>query len=181
MGTQPLINTAKAMMAEGKGLLAMDESMGTIGARFEKEGIANTVENRRAYRELIVTTPDIGDCLNGAILFDETVHQSTKNGIPFIVVLERAGVIPGIKVDEGAVDMAGFPGEKITLGLDKLRERLADYREMRLRFFPKWRAVVTIGKYSQQRCIHANTHALARYAALCQGAEHRTHRWSRRF
>ena len=95
-----MMDTAKAMMAEGKGLLAMDESMGTIGARFEKEGIANTVENRRAYRELIVTTPGIGNCLNGAILFDETVHQSTKNGIPFIDVLERAGVIPGIKAVE---------------------------------------------------------------------------------
>jgi fructose-bisphosphate aldolase class I len=170
MGTQPIIDTAKAMMAEGKGLLAMDESMGTISSRFEKEGITNTVENRRAYRELIVTTPGIGDCLSGAILFDETVHQSTKDGIPFIEVLERSGVIPGIKVDEGAVDMAGFPGEKITRGLDNLRERLADYRGMRLRF-AKWRAVITIGKgIPSKGCIHANAHALARYAALCQEA-----------
>jgi len=170
MGTQPLIDTARAMMAKGKGLLAMDESMGTISSRFEKEGIPNTMENRRAYRELIVTTPGIGDCLSGAILFDETVHQSTKGGIPFIEVLEHAGVIPGIKVDQGAVDMAGFPGEKITLGLDTLRERLASYREMRLRF-AKWRAVITIGKgIPSIGCIHANTHALARYAALCQEA-----------
>jgi fructose-bisphosphate aldolase class I len=170
MGMQPLIDTARAMMAKGKGLLAMDESMGTIGSRFEKEGIPNTMENRRAYRELIVTTPGIGDCLSGAILFDETVHQSTKGGTPFIEALEHAGVIPGIKVDEGAVDLAGFPGEKITLGLDKLRERLAGYREMRLRF-AKWRAVITIGKgIPSKGCIHANTHALARYAALCQEA-----------
>jgi fructose-bisphosphate aldolase class I len=170
MPTQDLIETARALMVEGKGLLAMDESMPTIGHRFEKEGIPNTEENRRAYRELIVTTPGIGNCLSGAILFDETVHQSTKNGIPFIEVLEGAGVIPGIKVDEGAVDLAGFPGEKITLGLDTLRERLAAYRGKRLRF-AKWRAVITIGSdIPSKGCIRANTHELARYAALCQEA-----------
>jgi fructose-bisphosphate aldolase class I len=170
MPTQDLIETARALMVEGKGLLAMDESMPTIGHRFDKEGIPNTEENRRAYRELIVTTPGIGNCLSGAILFDETVHQSTKNGIPFIEVLERAGVIPGIKVDEGAVDMAGFPGEKITLGLDTLRERLAAYHDKRLRF-AKWRAVITIGSdIPSKGCIRANTHDLARYAALCQEA-----------
>jgi fructose-bisphosphate aldolase class I len=165
-----LIETARALMVEGKGLLAMDESMPTIGHRFEKEGILNTEENRRAYRELIVTTPGIGNCLSGAILFDETVHQSTKTGVPFIDVLEHAGVIPGIKVDEGAVDMAGFPGEKITLGLDTLRERLAAYRDKRLRF-AKWRAVIAIGRdIPSKGCIQANTHDLARYAALCQEA-----------
>jgi fructose-bisphosphate aldolase class I len=170
MNTQELIETAKALMAEGKGLLAMDESMPTIGHRFENEGIPNTEENRRAYRELIVTTPGIGQCLSGAILFDETVHQSTKAGVPFITVLERAGVIPGIKVDEGTTDLAGFPGEKVTLGLDHLRERLSAYRDMRLRF-AKWRAVITIGPdIPSMGCIHANTHALARYAALCQEA-----------
>jgi len=170
MNTQELIETAKALMAEGKGLLAMDESMPTIGHRFEIEGIPNTEENRRAYRELIVTTPGIGQCLSGAILFDETVHQSTKTGVPFITELERAGVIPGIKVDEGTTDLAGFPGEKVTLGLDHLRERLAAYHDMRLRF-AKWRAVITIGPdIPSMGCIHANTHALARYAALCQEA-----------
>jgi fructose-bisphosphate aldolase class I len=170
MSTQELIATATALMAEGKGLLAMDESLPTIGSRFEKEGIPNTEENRRAYRELIVTTPGIGQSLSGAILFDETVHQATKDGVPFITVLERAGVIPGIKVDEGTADLAGFPGEKITLGLDHLRQRLAAYHDMRLRF-AKWRAVITIGPdIPSMGCIHANTHALARYAALCQEA-----------
>jgi fructose-bisphosphate aldolase class I len=170
MSTQELIATATALMAEGKGLLAMDESLPTIGSRFEKEGIPNTEENRRAYRELIVTTPGIGQCLSGAILFDETVHQATRDGVPFITVLERAGVIPGIKVDEGTTDLAGFPGEKITLGLDHLRQRLAAYHDMRLRF-AKWRAVITIGPdIPSMGCIHANTHALARYAALCQEA-----------
>jgi fructose-bisphosphate aldolase class I len=170
MSTQELIATATALMAEGKGLLAMDESLPTIGSRFEKEGIPNTEQNRRAYRELIVTTPGIGQCLSGAILFDETVHQATKDGVSFITVLERAGVIPGIKVDEGTTDLAGFPGEKITLGLDHLRQRLAAYHDMRLRF-AKWRAVITIGPdIPSMGCIHANTHALARYAALCQEA-----------
>jgi fructose-bisphosphate aldolase, class I len=170
MNIQELIETASALMAEGKGLLAMDESMPTIGHRFEKEGIPNTEANRQAYRELIVTTPGIGQCLSGAILFDETIHQSTKTGVPFITVLERAGVIPGIKVDEGTADLAGFPGEKITLGLDHLRERLSAYHDMRLRF-AKWRAVITIGPdIPSMGCIHANTHALARYAALCQEA-----------
>jgi len=170
MGTREIVATANALMAESKGLLAMDESMSTISHRFEQEGIANTEENRRAYRELIVTTPGIGQCLSGAILFDETVHQSTKDGIPMISVLERAGVIPGIKVDEGTADLAGFPGEKITLGLDRLRERLCAYHDMRLRF-AKWRAVITIGSdIPSKGCIDANTHALARYAALCQEA-----------
>jgi fructose-bisphosphate aldolase class I len=170
MRIQELIETANALMAEGKGLLAMDESMHTISGRFEKEGIPNTEENRRAYREIIVTTPGIGQCLSGAILFDETVHQSTKDGVPFITTLERAGVIPGIKVDEGTTELAGFPGEKITIGLDHLRERLAAYHDMRLRF-AKWRAVITIGPdIPSMGCIHANTHALARYAALCQEA-----------
>ena len=170
MHTQELMETAGALMAEGKGLLAMDESMSTISHRFEKEGIPDTEENRRAYRELIVTTPGIGGCLSGAILFDETVHQSTKAGVPFIKVLEQAGVIPGIKVDEGTTDLAGFPGEKITLGLDHLRQRLAAYHDMRLRF-AKWRAVITIGPdIPSMGCIHANMHSLARYAALCQEA-----------
>jgi fructose-bisphosphate aldolase class I len=171
MITQELIGIAHALMAPGKGLLAMDESTGTIAKRLEKVGLPNTLEYRRAYRELIVTTPGIGDGLGGAILYDETVHQSTRNGVPFIEALEKAGVIPGIKVDEGAVELAGFPDEKITLGLDQLRERLADYRRMRLRF-AKWRAVITIGNdIPSEGCIHANTQDLARYAALCQEAD----------
>ena len=171
MITQELIGIAHALMAPGKGLLAMDESTGTIAKRLEKVGLPNTLEYRRAYRELIVTTPGIGDGLGGAILYDETVHQSTRNGVPFIEALEKAGVIPGIKVDEGAVELAGFPGEKITLGLDQLRERLADYRRMRLRF-AKWRAVITIGNdIPSEGCIYANTQDLARYAALCQEAD----------
>lgn len=170
MHTQDLLETARALMAEDKGLLAMDESMATIAQRFAKEDIANTEENRRAYRELIVTTPDIGHCLSGAILFDETVHQKTKDGTPFIDILEKASVIPGIKVDQGTTDLAGFPGEKITLGLDSLRQRLAAYRELRLRF-AKWRAVISIGpNIPSQGCINANIHSLARYAALCQEA-----------
>ena len=171
MISQELIGIAHSMMAPGKGLLAMDESTGTIGKRLEKVGLPNTLEYRRAYRELIVTTPGIGDGLSGAILFDETVHQSTRNGVPFIEALEKAGVIPGIKVDESTEELAGFPGERITLGLDNLRGRLADYRRMRLRF-AKWRAVITIGNdIPSEGCIHANTHELARYAALCQEAD----------
>jgi fructose-bisphosphate aldolase, class I len=171
MISQELIGIAHSMMAPGKGLLAMDESTGTIGKRLDKVGLPNTVEYRQAYRELIVTTPGIGDCLGGAIMYDETVHQSTRNGVPFIEVLEKAGVIPGVKVDESTTQLAGFPGEKITQGLDKLRERLADYRRMRLRF-AKWRSVITIGKdIPSDGCIHANTQDLARYAALCQEAD----------
>src|SRR5262249_22720627 len=124
MNRKELNATACALMAGQKGLLAMDESTSTIDGRFEKIGIPQTVEFRRAYRELIVTTPGIGDHLNGAILYDETIHQSTTQGMPFVKVLQNAGVIPGIKVDEGAVALAGFPEEKVTQGLDGLRERL---------------------------------------------------------
>src|ERR1700749_3428857 len=118
MKTKELITTAKAMMAGDKGLLAMDESTATCNKRFEEAGIPQTEEYRRAYRELIVTTPGLGDCISGAILYDETIHQSTKDGILFIDILKKAGIIPGIKVDEGTVDMPGSPGEKITEGLE---------------------------------------------------------------
>ena len=170
MTVQELQTTAKAMVAKGKGILAMDESNPTCGRRFKKLGIENTIENRRAWRELLLTTPRVADYISGAILYDETIRQSTSDGIPFPQYLERDGIIPGIKVDTGAKDLAGFPGEKVTEGLDGLRERLAEYKGMGARF-AKWRAVITIGNgIPSKACIHANAHALARYAALCQEA-----------
>jgi fructose-bisphosphate aldolase class I len=163
-------NTVKALFAADKGLLAMDESIPTCNKRFEEAGIPQTIEYRRKYRQLIVTTPNLGKVISGAILFDETLHQATDDGVPFIEMLKKAGVVPGIKVDEGTTDLAGFPGEKITMGLDGLKERLAEYFKMGARF-AKWRAVITIGSVIPTRgCIEANTHALARYAALCQEA-----------
>lgn len=170
MKIKELIATAKALMAADKGLLAMDESTATCNKRFEEAGIPQTIEYRRAYRELIVTTPNLGDCLGGAILYDETIYQTTKDGVLFIDILKSAGIVPGIKVDEGTVELAGFPGEKITQGLDGLRERLAKYYELGARF-AKWRAVITIDKgIPSKACIEANMHELARYAALCQEA-----------
>ncbi len=170
MKTQELITTAKAMMAGSKGLLAMDESTATCNKRFAEAGIPQTIEYRRAYREMIVTTPNLGNVLSGAILFDETIYQGTNDGVLFIDILKKAGIVPGIKVDEGTIDLAGFPGEKITKGLDGLPERLAKYYELGARF-AKWRAVITIGENIPSRgCIEANTHLLARYAAMCQEA-----------
>ncbi len=135
-----------------------------------KLGIPQTEESRRAYRELIVTTPNLGECISGAILYDETIRQQKKDGTPFIKVLIDAGIIPGIKVDTGAKDMANHPGEKITEGLDGLRERLAEYSQMGARF-AKWRAVIALGNDIPSRgCIEANAQTLARYAALCQEA-----------
>jgi fructose-bisphosphate aldolase class I len=158
------------MMADDKGLLAMDESNPTCNKRFAKLNIPQTVEARRAYRELIVTTPGLGESISGAILFDETIRQSKKDGTPFLRVLAEAGIIPGIKVDTGAKDLAGFSGEKITEGLDGLRDRLKEYYQMGARF-TKWRAVIAIGDDIPSRgCLEANAHALARYAALCQEA-----------
>jgi fructose-bisphosphate aldolase class I len=170
MSAQELIATAKAMVAEGKGLLAMDESTPTCNKRFEKVGIPQTEETRRSYRELIVTTRGLGEFISGVILYDETIRQSRKDGTPFVKVITDAGIIPGIKVDTGAKDMAGHPREKITEGLDGLRDRLAEYSKMGARF-AKWRAVITIADGIPSRgCIEANAHALARYAALCQEA-----------
>jgi fructose-bisphosphate aldolase class I len=170
MNAQELIETARALVAGDKGLLAMDESNPTCDKRFAKLGIPQTEEARRAYRELIVTTPGLGECISGAILYDETIRQKKKDGTPFVKVLTEAGIIPGIKVDAGAKDMAGHPGEKITEGLDGLRERLAEYFRMGARF-AKWRAVIAIGDGIPSRgCIEANSQALARYAALCQEA-----------
>ncbi len=171
MNTQILIDTARSLVAGDKGLLAMDESNSTCNKRFAKLGIPQTVEARRAYRELIVTTPGLNESINGAILYDETIRQQIKDGTPFAKALADAGIVPGIKVDTGAKDLAAHPGEKITEGLDGLRERLAEYAEMGARF-AKWRAVISTGDgLPSQACIDANAHALARYAALCQEVE----------
>jgi fructose-bisphosphate aldolase class I len=170
MNPQALNDTARLLVAGDKGLLAMDESNPTCNKRFAKLGIPQTEEARRAYRELIVTTPGLGECISGVILYDETIRQKKKDGTPFIKVILDAGIIPGIKVDAGAKDMAGFPGEKITEGLDGLRDRLAEYVRMGARF-AKWRAVIAVGDGIPTRgCIEANAQALARYAALCQEA-----------
>jgi fructose-bisphosphate aldolase class I len=170
MKAQAILETAQALVAGNKGLLAMDESVPTCDKRFAALGIPQTDETRRAYREMIVTTPNLGRCISGAILFDQTIHQGTKSGIPFVKVLIDAGIIPGIKVDGGAKDLAGHPGEKITEGLDGLRDRLAGYAQMGARF-AKWRAVIAVGNGIPTRgCIEANAQALARYAALCQEA-----------
>jgi fructose-bisphosphate aldolase class I len=170
MNTQLLIDTAKKLVADSKGLLAMDESNPTCNQRFAKLNIPQTVEARRAYRELILTTPGLGESISGVILYDETIRQQKKDGTTFLKVLADAGIIPGIKVDTGAKDLAAHPGEKITEGLDGLRDRLKEYFQMGARF-AKWRAVIAIGKgIPSQSCIEANAHALARYAALCQEA-----------
>lgn len=168
METSQLINTAKALLADGKGILAMDESNSTCNKRFATLGIPQTVEARRAYRELLVTTPRLSECISGIILFDETIRQHTRAGQPFMEVLTHAGIMPGIKVDLGAKPLAGFPGETITEGLDGLRERLVNYRQLGAHF-AKWRAVISIDEaLPTTACIEANMHALARYAALCQ-------------
>jgi fructose-bisphosphate aldolase class I len=170
MNTQELINTAEALVAGDKGLLAMDESNPTCDKRFAKQGIPQTEEARRAYRELIITTPRLGECISGTILYDETIRQRKKDGTLFIKAIIDAGIIPGIKVDIGAKDLAGHPGEKITEGLDDLRGRLKEYFQMGARF-AKWRAVITVGdRIPSQGCVEANAQALARYAALCQEA-----------
>jgi fructose-bisphosphate aldolase class I len=170
MNTKELINTVNLMLAGSKGLLAMDESTPTCNKRFEEAGIPQTVEYRRAYRELIVTTPGLGDCISGAILFDETIYQATKSGVLFIDILKQAGIVPGIKVDEGTTAFPGSPGEKITEGLDGLPDRLTKYYALGARF-AKWRAVITIGPHiPTTKCIDANMHELAVYAAMCQEA-----------
>jgi fructose-bisphosphate aldolase class I len=167
---QELIETANALASDDEGLLAMDESNPTCNKRLPSWGFLKTEEARRAYRELIVTTPGLGECVNGAILYDETIRQQKKDGTRFVKVLTKMGIIPGIKVDTGAKDLAGHPGEKVTEGLDGLRVRLKEYFETGARF-AKWRAVIAIGDGLPSRgCIEANAQALARYAALCQEA-----------
>src|SRR5664280_2643099 len=170
MKSQALRDVATTLFADNKGLLAMDESTPTCNKRFASLGIPQTEEARRAYRELIVTTPGLGECISGTILYDETIRQQKKDGTPFVKVITDAGIIPGIKVDGGAKEMAGHPGEKITEGLDGLRDRLKEYYQMGARF-AKWRAVIAIVDGIPSRgCIEANAQALARYAALCQEA-----------
>jgi fructose-bisphosphate aldolase class I len=170
MSLQNLQDTARLLVADDKGLLAMDESNPTCNKRFAVLGIPQTVEARRAYRDMIVTTPGLGEYISGVILYDETIRQTKKDGTPFVKVIADAGIIPGIKVDTGAKAMAGHPGEKITEGLDGLRERLKEYFQMGARF-AKWRAVISMGDAIPSRgCVEANAQALARYAALCQEA-----------
>ena len=162
--------TAGALVAPGKGILAADESTGTIKKRFDQIGVESNEENRRAYRQMLFTTPGVGDHISGAILYDETIRQATDDGTPFPELLEKAGVTPGIKVDLGAKPLAFFPGETVTEGLDGLRERLSEYRELGARF-AKWRATYFIGDGTPTEfAVLANGHAMARYAALCQEA-----------
>ncbi len=170
MSSQELETTARAMVARGKGILAIDESFPTIKKRFDSIKLESTEENRRAYRDLLITAPGGSEFISGMILFDETIRQSSADGKPFPKALIEQGIMPGIKVDAGAKDLAGHPGEKVTEGLDGLRERLAEYRDLGAKF-AKWRAVITIGdSIPTQACIEANAHALARYAGLCQEA-----------
>ena len=161
---------ARSIVADHKGVLAADESTGTIKKRFDSIGVESTEENRRAYRNLLFTTPGFEDYVGGVILYDETLRQASDDGTPFPQVLASKGVVPGIKVDTGANDLAGHPVEKVTEGLDGLRARFAEYHSLGARF-SKWRAVITIGDgIPTDACLHVNAHALARYAALSQEA-----------
>lgn len=170
MDRQALIDTANAMVADGKGILAMDESFGTCNKRFAKLGIPETEEYRRAYRDMLLSHPGLGEFIAGAILFDETLRQKTLDETPFAERLNSLGIIPGIKVDTGAKPLAGHEGETVTEGLDGLRERLAEYYQLGARF-AKWRGVISIGHtIPSEACLEANAHGLARYAALCQEA-----------
>ncbi len=170
MSIEQLESIAQAMVAPGKGIIAIDESNNTIKKRFEAVGLPNSEENRRAYREMLLTTPNLRDHISGAILYDETIRQSTRAGVPFTKLMLDNGILPGIKVDKGPMALAGFPGELVTEGLDGLRERLAEYAKLGAKF-AKWRAVITIGDDAPSAtCIDANCHALARYASLCQEA-----------
>ncbi|EEF58581.1 class I fructose-bisphosphate aldolase [Pedosphaera parvula] len=170
MAAQEMEMIARALVAPNKGILAADESTGTIEKRFKNINVPNTEENRRDYRELLFTTPDISKFISGVILYDETIRQKNKEGTPLVEILKQQGLIPGIKVDKGAKPLAGFPGEKITEGLDGLRARFEEYYKLGARF-SKWRAVITIGNgIPTLACIKANAHALACYAALSQEA-----------
>src|ERR671915_179905 len=170
MDTKRLEQTAKELVAPGKGILAADESDGTIKKRFDSIGVESTEEKRRAYRDLLFTTAGAEEFISGVILYDETIRQTSADGTPFPKLLEQRGIIPGIKVDKGAKPLAHAEGETITEGLDGLRGRLEEYRELGARF-TKWRAVISIGKgIPSEYCIWTNAHALARYAALSQEA-----------
>ena len=168
MKTENLESVARKLVGPGRGILAADESLPTIEKRLKSIGVASTEENRRAYREILFTTAGVGEFVSGVILFDETIRQKTHDGRAFVEALEEQGIIPGIKVDKGTKSMANFPGEKVTAGLDGLRERLAEYRQLGARF-AKWRAVIGIGENIPTRqCMETNAELLARYAALCQ-------------
>lgn len=171
--SERLEDIAEAMVASGQGILAADESTGTIKKRFDQIGVENTEDNRRAYREMLFSADEaMKDYISGVILFDETLRQKAADGTPFVEMIRKAGAVPGIKVDKGAKPLAGFPGETVTEGLDGLRERLAEYHELGARF-AKWRGVIDINEEDglpSSTCIQANAHALARYAALCQEA-----------
>jgi fructose-bisphosphate aldolase class I len=171
MTPENLESIARKLVAPGKGILAADESTGTIEKRLKTINVPSTEENRRAYREILFTTAGAGEFISGVILFDETIRQKTRDGRTFVEALEQQGIIPGIKVDKGAKPMANFPGEKITEGLDGLRDRLVEYRKLGARF-AKWRAVIAIGDgIPTDTCIASNAEALARYAALCQESD----------
>ncbi len=168
--SQTLSDIAKALVVDGKGILAADESSPTIKKRFDSIGVESTEDNRRDYREMLFTSPEAGRYISGVILFDETIRQSASDGTPLVDVLTSGGMIPGIKVDKGAKDLAGFPGEKVTEGLDGLRDRCNEYVRLGAKF-AKWRAVYTIGEDGPSAaCLTANAHALARYAAIAQEA-----------
>ena len=170
MSEHALAATAKAMVAPGKGILAADESTGTIEKRFAGIKVENAEENRRAYRDMLFSSKGLSQSISGVILYDETIRQKSANGTPFVELLAKNGILPGIKVDTGAKDLALCPGEKVTEGLDGLAKRCAEYVKMGARF-AKWRAVITIGQdIPSSTCIAANAHALARYAAICQAA-----------
>ena len=171
MNVDVLRDTARSMVSPGKGILAMDESDPTCRKRFASIGVECNEESRRAYRSMLVMAPNLGDFIAAVILFDETIHQHTVTDTPFVQHLRSVGIIPGIKVDKGAKALAGHPGEKVTEGLDGLRDRLQAYYERGARF-AKWRAVITIGEsMPSDACVEANAHALARYAALCQESD----------
>ncbi|HEX9769358.1 MAG TPA: class I fructose-bisphosphate aldolase [Kiloniellales bacterium] len=168
--SQSLSDTANALVVDGKGILAADESSPTIKKRFDSIGVKSTEDNRRDYRAMLFSTPDAGRYISGVILFDETIRQNAADGTPLVEIIKSGGMIPGIKVDKGAKPLAGFPGEKVTEGLDGLQERCAEYLELGARF-AKWRAVYTIGEDGPSAaCLTANAHALARYAAIAQEA-----------
>ena len=170
MNRPELESIARAMVAKGRGILAADESTATIKKRFDSIKLESTEEARRSYREMLFTSPGVAEYISGVIMYDETLRQKTKAGVPFAELLAKQSIVPGIKVDTGAKPLAGFPGETITEGLDGLRERLAEYHKLGARF-AKWRAVIDIGSGIPTRfAIDANSHALARYAALCQEA-----------
>ena len=168
MDTHQLESTAQALVPAGRGILAADEGEATIKSRFDSINVECTEENRRSYREMLFTTPGAEEFISGVILFEETLRQTSQNGTPFPELLANKGIIPGIKADTGPKDLAGFPGETVTEGLDGLRERLTEYRELGARF-GKWRAPINVGDgLPTQFAIDANAHALARYAAICQ-------------